>query len=121
MPTHEQIVEAIKTYCRTETEKDRAGWLALFAETVVHEDPVGVGVVRKGLEGVAQLWEMIAAGDVKLWLTSDVIVCGNEAIAMMACETGPADKRRRTAPIIDHFVFDKAGRIASLRAFYKYA
>src|SRR4051794_11518470 len=114
------MVEAIEAYCRTETEKDREGWLALFAESIVHEDPVGVAF-RTGLDGVAQLWEMIVAGDVDLRLTEDVIICGNEARAIMACETGPADARRKTGPIVDHFIFDEAGKITSLRAFYKYA
>ncbi len=119
MPTPEHIVAAIETYCRTETEKDREGWLGLFAETIVHEDPVGLAV-RTGIEGVSQLWEMAAASGVHLWLTDEVIVCGDEAIALMACETGPADARRKSGRIVDHFVFDKAGKITSVRAFYKY-
>jgi steroid Delta-isomerase len=120
MPDRDHIVAAVETYCRTETVKDREGWLALFADNIVHEDPVGVAV-RTGMEGVGQLWEMIVAGDVDLRLTDDVIVCGNEAIALMACETGPAGARRKTGPIVDHFIFDEDGKIVSLRAFYKYA
>jgi steroid delta-isomerase len=120
MPHAEQMIAAIETYCRAETEKDRDTWLALFAEGIVHEDPVGVAT-RTGIEGVSQLWEMIVAGDVDLRLTDDVIVCGNEAIALMSCETGPADARRKTGPIVDHFTFDDDGKIVTLRAFYKYA
>lgn len=120
MPDRDHIVEAIKTYYRAETEKDRAAWLALFAENIVHEDPVGVAT-RTGLEGVGQLWEMVEGADVDLRLLEDVIVCGNEAVAIMASETGPAGARRKTAPIVDHFVFDEAGKITNVRAFYKYA
>jgi steroid Delta-isomerase len=120
MPDREYLVEAIRTYCRAETEKDRAAWMALFAPEVVHEDPVGV-TTRSGLTELAELWELVARSDVKLWLTDDVIVCGSEAVALMACETGPAERRRKTSPIVDLFRFDAHGKIASVRAFYRYA
>jgi steroid delta-isomerase len=119
MPDRDHIGEAIRTYCRAETDKDRETWMALFSEDVVHEDPVGV-MTRRGLSELANLWDMIVRGDAHLWLTDDVIVCGDEAMALMACETGPADARRKTGPIVDHFVFDAAGKIASVRAFYKF-
>ena len=48
-----------------------------------------------------------------------VIVCGNEAIAIMRCRTGPADNRRESGRIVDQFVFDDHGRITNLRAFYE--
>lgn len=113
------IVEAIQTYCRAESEQDRSAWFALFSEDIVHEDPVGVAE-RRGLHELESLWAMAQAGRVNLQLLADVIVCGNEAIAIMAAETGPEGNRRKTAPIVDHFVFDDAGKITSVRAFYKY-
>jgi steroid Delta-isomerase len=64
---------------------------------------------------------MIVAGDADLRLTEDVIVCGHEAVAIMACQTGPKEARRSTGPIVDLFVFDEAGKIARVRAFYKFA
>lgn len=120
MPDREHIVDAIRTYCCSETEKDREAWMALFAAEIVHEDPVGVAT-RRGLSELESLWDMVVRGGARLWLTEDVIVCGDEAIAIMACETGPADKRRKTGPIVDLFKFDAAGKITSVRAFYKYA
>jgi hypothetical protein len=114
------MIAAIKAYCRAETEGDHAAFMALFADDVLHEDPVGLAV-RHGRTGLEELWDMAQAGRVELWLTDDVIVCGNEAIALMRCRTGPADARRETGPIVDHFTFDEHGKIASVRAFYKYA
>jgi steroid Delta-isomerase len=120
VPDRNAIVAAIQTYCRAETENDRPAFMALFAEDIVHEDPVGV-CTRRGLKELAELWDLAQAGDVDLRLAEDVIVCGNEAMAIMAAETGPADARRTTAPIVDHFVFNEAGKITSVRAFYRYA
>jgi hypothetical protein len=39
---------------------------------------------------------------------------------MMRAETTHEGQRRVTAPIVDHFVFDGDGRIASVRAFYNF-
>ena len=119
MPERDHIVEAIRTYCRAETEKDKSAFLALFADNVVHEDPVGI-TRREGLAGVTELYEMATNSNVDLRLTADVIVRGNEAMALMESQTGPDDARRRTGPIVDHFVFDDAGKIVSVRAFYNF-
>jgi hypothetical protein len=120
MPKAEQMVESIRTYCRAETEGDKQAFMGLFADKVLHEDPVGVAV-RHDRAGLDELWSMAQAGNVELWLDDDVIVCGGEAMAIMRCRVGPADNRREIGPIIDHFVFDEAGRITSVRSFYKYA
>ena len=117
MISETQIVKAIETYCRAETEGDMPAFMALFAENVVHEDPVGIAI-RHGRAGLEELWAMAQAGNVELWLTDQVIVRGNDAIALMRCRTGPEGQRREMGPIVDHFIFDAAGRIAGVRAFY---
>ena len=119
MPTPKHIVAAIETYCRTATAKDREGWLSSLAANIVHEDPVGVAV-RTGLDGAAQRWDMIVAGGVDPRLTDEVIVCGNEAITLIACATEHAQERRKTGAIVDHFVLNEPGKISSLRASYGY-
>lgn len=112
------IVAAIKTYCRVQSEQDAAGWAALYAEDVFYEDPVGIREVRGKSQVVGRIWEDIVRNDVRIWLTDDIIVCGNEALAIMACEMGPAEARRRLAPVVDQFRFDEQGKIASVRGFY---
>jgi ketosteroid isomerase-like protein len=114
------IINAIAEYCRAENDKDKQAWLALFAENIVHEDPVGM-VSSAGKEKVAAFWDqMVVPNNVELWLTDEVIVCGNEAIALMQCRVGPADKRQESGRIVDNFVFDDAGKITRVRAFYTY-
>jgi hypothetical protein len=113
------IVAAIETYCRAETEKDKAVWMGLFTEDVVHEDPVGVSTNR-GLKALDAFWDVIVGSDVDLELVEEVIVCGHEAVAIMRCEVGPPDARVRVGPIVDHFTFDAAGKITQVRAFYAY-
>lgn len=118
MPNREAIVAAIETYCRVQTDKDREGWEALFAEDVFHEDPVGFGG-KTGRDHISgPFWDHIVRNDVAIWLTDEIVVSGKEAVAIMACEVGPEGGRRRMAPVVDHFVFADDGRIASVRGFY---
>jgi len=112
------IVEAIETYCKAQCAKDHEAWQGLFAQEVLHEDPVGFGMVRGKSDLVGPFWDRIVANDVEIWLTDEIIVCGNEALAILACDTGAPTDRRRLAPVVDHFVFDGDGRIASVRGFY---
>jgi len=112
------IVAAIETYCRVQSEQDAEGWAALYAEDVVYEDPVGIRQVQGKAEVVGRIWNDIVRNEVRIWLTDDIIVCGKEALAIMACEMGPAGARRNLSPVVDQFRFDADGRIASVRGFY---
>jgi ketosteroid isomerase-like protein len=118
MTDRAMIVAAIETYCRVQSEQDAAGWAALYAEDVFYEDPVGIRQVQGRSHVVGRIWDDIVRNQVRIWLTDDVIVCGNEALAIMACDMGPADHRRRLAPVVDQFRFDEDGRIVSVRGFY---
>ncbi|MCE7798446.1 nuclear transport factor 2 family protein [Sphingobium sufflavum] len=118
MTDHATIVAAIHRYCRVQCEKDREGWASLFAEDVVQEDPVGLSRTQGRAQVTGPFWDNIVRNDVQIWLTDEIIVCGREAVAIMACDIGPADRRRRLAPVVDQFVFDAEGRIAVVRGFY---
>ena len=112
------IQATVEDYCRVQCEKDAAGWAALFAADVVHEDPVGIGQRHDFAQVVGQFWESIVSNDVHIWQTAPTIICGNEALAIMACEIGPRDQRRRIEPVVDHFIFGANGKIVSLRGFF---
>lgn len=119
MPDREAIVAAIETYCRVQTEKDRTGWEALFSDDVFHEDSAGFGGGQIGRDHIAgPFWDHIVRNNVAIWLTDAIIVSGNEALAILACDVGAADARRRMAPVVDHFIFAEDGKIASVRGFY---
>lgn len=117
--TKEQMIAAVAEYCRAETDKDKDAWLALFDQDVTHEDPVGSGHVNRGVPALAAgLWDAIVAFNVELWCEEPVITCGNEAVALMRCRSGPAGRQRESGRIVDHFVFGADGKITSVRAFY---
>jgi SnoaL-like domain len=114
------IINAIETYCRVQCDKDAAGWAALFDDNVMHEDPVGIQKTQGKAPVTGAFWEHIVRNDVKIWLTDNIIICGNEALAIMACEVGPADNRKRLAPVVDQFIFGADGKIVSVRGFYNF-
>jgi len=122
VPNADDMVAAIKTHCVTLSAHDKEGWLSLWAEDTVLEDPVGVDTYR-GKEALATtFWGLIEQlSPMKLWLERDVIVCGNEAIGILNGVVSKDGELSRVGPIVDHFVFNEEGKITSMRAFWKYA
>lgn len=122
MPNPEAMIAAIQSHCRTLSNHDKEAWLALWAEDMVLEDPVGVDTYR-GLDSLrTAFWKLIDnLSPMKLWLERDVIVCGNEAIAILHGVVTNEGKLQKVGPIVDHFTFNENGKIKTMRAFWKYA
>lgn len=122
MPDADAIVAAINSHCETLSNHDKDGWLALWADDAVLEDPVGVDTFR-GIESLqTTFWKMVEdLSPMKLWLERDVIVCGNEAIAILQGVVTREGALQHVGPLVDHFTFNDAGKISMMRAFWKYA
>ena len=121
MPDAEHMVATIEAHCRTLSSHDREGWLALWADDTILEDPVGVDIYR-GLDALRDtFWKLVDdLTPMKIWLDRDVIVCGNEAMALLHGVVTHEGALRKVGPIVDHFVFQEDGKIKSMRAFWKY-
>jgi len=121
MPSRTQIIASIELHCRALSANDKESWLQIWADDVVIEDPVGVSRYE-GLEAVSTaLWaEIEAISPLTLRLGSEVIVCGNEAVAILMAEVSSTGGSRTVGPIVDHFIFDADGKISRMRAFWKY-
>jgi steroid Delta-isomerase len=122
MPDAEAINAAINAHCQTLSDQDKDGWLALWADNAVLEDPVGVDTFR-GIESIGTtFWKMVEdLSPMKLWLERDVIVCGNEAIAILHGVVTRKGAMQHVGPLVDHFTFNPEGKITMMRAFWKYA
>lgn len=121
MPDADQIIAAITAHCRTLSDHDKEGWLALWADDTVLEDPVGVDTYR-GIESLrTSFWKLVNdLSPMKLWLERDVIVCGNEAIAILQGVVTREGAMQHVGPLVDHFTFNQEGKITMMRAFWKY-
>ena len=76
---------------------------------------------RQMARGVAIAVVLGATAVSKLWLERDVIVCGNEAIAILQGVVTREGAMQHVGPLVDHFTFDDSGKISMMRAFWKYA
>ena len=121
MPTAKDINATIQAHCDTLSDHDKEGWLALWADDTVLEDPVGVDTYR-GIEGLrTSFWKLVDdLSPMKLWLERDVIVCGNEAIAILQGVVTREGAMQHVGPLVDHFTFNDEGKITMMRAFWKY-
>jgi steroid Delta-isomerase len=122
MPDADAIVATIKAHCETLSNHDKDGWLALWADDTVLEDPVGVDTYN-GIDTLrTSFWKLVSdLSPMKLWIERDVVVCGNEAIAILQGVVTRDGAMHHVGPLIDHFTFDDAGKISMMRAFWKYA
>ena len=112
------IRDTIERYQSTFSTDDREGWLALFTDDAVLEDPVG-SPPHEGRDAIAAFWDAVHArterGSVRM--TQGPAVCGSEAA--WAFELDVTVKGRRSlVEIIDHGTFAEDGRIRRIRAFW---
>jgi ketosteroid isomerase-like protein len=105
---------------------DREGWLALFADDAVVEDPVGPsafdpeGKGHHGRDGVARFYDM-AIGPNKD-VTFEVhhsYLCGAEVANVVTLHITTADDKKFPVNCVIVYKASPEGKIASLRAFWE--
>lgn len=114
----QQIRDTIAAYQRTFSERDRAGWLALFTDDAVLEDPLG-SHRAEGKQAVAAFWDEVHRGDAHSTVTPVLApaVCGHEAAWAFEVHVD-VDGAPMVISIIDHGTFAEDGRIRHIRAFW---
>jgi steroid delta-isomerase len=116
--TPEAIARTIERYQSTFSAGDRDGWLALFTDDAVLEDPVG-SPPHEGRAALAAFWDRIheraAGGTVRM--TQGPAVCGLEAAWAFELDV-TVGGHRSLVGIIDHGTFTPEGRIRHIRAFW---
>lgn len=105
--------------------KDRAAWVALFAEDGIVEDPVGPsgfdpeGVGHRGHEAIGAFWDKaIALTESIEFLFEDSFACGNEIAFTGMIRTTMAGHVIDAEGVFTYKV-DAEGKIAALRAFWE--
>jgi ketosteroid isomerase-like protein len=107
---------------------DRAGWLGLFAEDAVVQDPIGPspfdpeGTGHRGIEAIANFYDTVIASSeaIDFEITASYL-CGDEVADVGIIRTTLAGG---THQAVVHGVYtyrsDGAGKIAALRAFWEF-
>ena len=120
MVTRAHVEQVVARYCTAETTKDRDTWLSLFRTDATVEEADGTTI--EGVDAMRAFFDTsVARLDLDLHETAPPIVVGDEALAFLELHLGREADRHTLSPIVDHFVFDGEGRIASVRAFYDVA
>jgi steroid delta-isomerase len=108
---------AIETFLASYKVKDVVTRIALFADDILFEDPVGSPpVVGKSamnqyfVDTVASGWEIDL-------VPNKIFVNGTEAASITQVTAGVGSHPPVTSLIVQHFVFDKTGKFKSLRVF----
>lgn len=104
---------------------DRQGWLDLFAEDGVVQDPVGIspldpsGVGHRGKATIAKFYDDIISHNKSFeGKITEAILCGEECACTVSFAITSADGKPMTLNAINIYKATKDGRIASLRSFW---
>ncbi|MEZ4333367.1 MAG: nuclear transport factor 2 family protein [Myxococcota bacterium] len=106
--------------------KDRAAFLANFADDAVVEDPVGpsplepTGRGHRGRAAIAAFWDaLIGPGQVRFAIER-AIVCGDEIANIGTIANRLPDGREIVAEGVFVYRVDASGRIVSLKAYWDF-
>ncbi|MGH9028983.1 MAG: nuclear transport factor 2 family protein [Acidimicrobiales bacterium] len=106
--------------------KDRDGWLALFADDAVVEDPVGPsmfdpeGTGNRGKDAIASFYDnVISQSDSLQFTIRQSIECGDEVVNIGEIRITLPDNQVGTVQLASVYKVDSEGRLESLRAFWE--
>ena len=114
MATKEEIHTLIESYVAAVGRQDLDATLAVFADDVYQEDPVGTPP-NVGIEAVRGFFEKSFGVPFSTELTGPVLVTGDHA-AFHFTITVPLGEENMVVRVIDSIRVDADGRIAELRA-----
>ena len=107
---------------------NRNGWLDLFAEDGVVQDPVGVspldptGQGHRGKAAIAKFYDTVIAHNKGFEAKIDqAYLGGDECACVVAMEITSAEGKPMTVHAINIYKATKDGKIASLRSFWDVA
>ncbi len=110
--------DAFAAHCRTWNSSDREGWLALFADDVTFDDPVGVPT-KHGRRALEETWARSNRPD-RMWTLEPrrVIECANEA-AIDLVNVGTIAGEQVRIESIEIWRVDDSGLIDAVRVYFQ--
>jgi len=107
--------------------KDRDGWLALFAEDAVVEDPIGPsmldpeGLGHRGREAIGRFFDDVIAPNDKITFKIDLSYQAGPEVANVGTIdiTFPGGKQIASVDLVSTYRISPDGRLESLRAYWE--
>jgi steroid delta-isomerase len=116
--SRQHIEAAARAYLDSYVDGNVEARLPLFAEAAVGEDPVGAAP----MVGKAALEAFWRGGVEAGWRVRHdfqrIIVCGNEALVLFSTHLEMPGSGTADVQVYENLVFDDAGKITRLRAFF---
>lgn len=107
-------------------QKDRAGWLALWADDGLIQDPVGRspldpdGQGHRGIEAITKFYDNVIAPSELRFCIRQSFACGNECANVGTITTRVGNGMVSRTELVMVYRADDAGKLASLRAFWEF-
>ena len=120
-PSHPARDASLRSMTAVETG-DRAGWLALFAEDAILQDPVGVsaldptGLGHRGRDAIAVFYDNVIGPNEVRFTLRESWEAGNEVANVGRITTTMADGLVVHTDGVYTYAVDDAGNVTSLRA-----
>ena len=118
------VRELAETSLRLTKEGDRDGWLALFTDDAVVEDPVGVSPFdggvggNRGKEAIARFRDnVISRMEDFEYEIERIYVCGDEAAAVVTFHI-TSGGHKMDMDVVNIYTTDGKGKLTSLRSFW---
>ena len=106
-------------------QKDREGWLSMWAEDGLIQDPVGPSLLdpegegHRGIERITAFYdEVIAKSDVRFCIRQS-FACGSECANVGTITTRAENGSVARTELVMVYRLDDEGKLASLRAFWE--
>jgi len=109
--------DTIRTFLASYKTKDVPTRIALFADDISFEDPVGSPAIV-GKAAMQQYFDATIASGWEIDLVPQkIIVNGAEAVSITEVTAGVGGNPPSVTVIVQNFVFDEAGKFKALRVF----
>lgn len=125
-PKDSPAARAFARHVHAVQSRDRAAFLANFAEDAVVEDPVGPspldpeGRGHRGRAAIGAFWDaLIAPGEVRFAIDR-AIVCGDEIANIGTISNRLADGRQLSAEGVFVYRVNAVGKLVSLKAYWDF-
>lgn len=123
---HPALVAARNSWSAVQ-RKAREEWLALMADDVVIEDPIGAspldpsGEGHRGIEGVRAFWERMIAPNTIAIDPARSFAAGDESAHLLELTTTFPNGKRMIVNGVFTYRVNEAGRLVSLRGYWDLA
>jgi len=107
--------------------KDKEGWLALYAEDAIVQDPVGVspldptGLGHRGTEGISRFWDAAIAPGSKTITIRESHPCADECANVLTIRNDLPNGMVVDVELVAVYRTNADGKIASMKAYWDFS